>query len=67
MKNKYLPFLLIVLNINILLSKKLNFRNTASCSDYLYSPSKENVKIIGRYYQKNDIKWIIYSDSAIEF
>ena len=67
MKNKYLSFLLIVLNINILLSKKLNLRNTASCSDYLYSPSKENVKIIGRYYQKNDITWIIYSGSAIEF
>ena len=67
MKNKYLSFLLIVLNINILLSKKLNLRNTASCPDYLYSPSKENVKIIGRYYQKNDITWIIYSGSAIEF
>ena len=28
---------------------------------------KDNVKIIGRYYQNDDITWITYSGSAIEF
>ena len=67
MKNKYLSFLLIILNINLFLSKQLNLRNTASCPNYSFSPTKDNVKIIGRYYQKKDITWIVYSGSAVEF
>lgn len=65
---KILSYLLIILNISLLLSKKLNLRNTASCLDYSYLPTKENVKIIGRYYQNEEgILWITYSGSAIEF
>lgn len=68
MQFKYLPFLLIILNISVLSSKKLNLRHTDSCLDYTYLPTKENVKLIGRYYQTEEgITWLTYSGSAIEF
>lgn len=68
MQFKYLPFLLIILNISVLSSKKLNLRHTDSCLDYTYLPTKENVKLIGRYYQTEEgIAWLTYSGSAIEF
>ena len=66
MKNDYF-FILIILCINIFLSNQFNLRNTASCQDYSFFATKDNVKIIGRYYQKDDITWITYSGSAIEF
>ena len=38
-----------------------------NCKDLTFLPVKENVKIIGRYYQKNDITWVVQSGSAVEF
>jgi len=68
MKGKYLFMLLILLNINILLSKKLtSFLNDAICEDYKFLATEENVKITGRFYQNDDVTWIVYSGSAIEF
>ena len=52
MKNQYLYFYLIILNLNLFLSKQLNHRNTASSTNYIFLPTKDNVKISGRYYQK---------------
>ena len=66
MKKDYL-FILVILCINIFLSNQFNLRNTASCQDYSFLAKKDNVKIIGRYYQNDDITWITYSGSAIEF
>ena len=68
MKGKYLFMLLLLLNINILLSKKLtSFLNDAICEDYKFLATEENVKITGRFYQNDDVTWIVYSGSAIEF
>ena len=38
-----------------------------SCKDLTFSPTKDNVKLIGRFYQKEDITWIVQSGSSIEF
>ena len=36
--------------------------------EYLsFFPSNDNVKIIGRYYQNNNITWLVQSGSALEF
>lgn len=37
------------------------------CKDITFIPVKDNVKLIGRYYQKNDITWVVQSGSAVEF
>ena len=58
-------FLLITLCINLTFSKQ--FLSFASCQDHSFLPTKENVKIIGRYYQEVETLWLIYSGSAIEF
>ena len=39
----------------------------SSCQVHSFLPTKENVKIIGRYYQEVETLWLIYSGSAIEF
>jgi len=67
MKNNFITFLMIILNIYIISAKNFNLRNTASCQDYTFLPIEENVKIIGRYYQNKGATWIIYSGSALEF
>lgn len=59
--------ILILLSINIFLSNQFNLRSTESCQDYSFLATSENVKIIGRYYQNEDITWITYSGSAVEF
>jgi len=38
-----------------------------ACKDLSFLPTKENVKITGRYFQKNDITWVVQSGSAVEF
>ena len=43
------------------------FLSLASCQDYSFLPTKENVKIIGRTYQEKETLWLIYSGSSIEF
>lgn len=64
---KYVFLLLLCLNINILFSLKSPLLEDVYCDDYNFPATKDNVKIIGRYYQKNDVTWIVYSGSAIEF
>lgn len=64
---KYLFLLLLCLNINILFSLKSPLLQDTVCDDYNFLATKDNVKLIGRYYQKNDVTWIVYSGSAIEF
>ena len=57
--NKCFTFLIIILNIYLIYSN--------SCPDYTFLPTKENVKIIGRYYVNEEATWIVHSGSAIEF
>ena len=38
-----------------------------SCKDLTFTPKEDIVKIIGRFYQKEDITWIVQSGSSIEF
>ena len=61
----FIHFLLIILCINLIISKE--FLSLASCQDYSFLPTKENVKIIGRTYQEKETLWLIYSGSSIEF
>ena len=69
----FLIILIFLLNLNVILTKApfLNeFQNAApadSCKDLSFLPTKENVKILGRYYQAEDITSIVHSGSAIEF
>ena len=65
MKINFIHFLLIILCINLIFSKE--FLSLASCQDYSFLPTKENVKIIGRTYQEKETLWLIYSGSSIEF
>ena len=76
MKSLDLSILLIfLLNINLFLAKETSVfhRNLKAadpadtCKDLSFAPTKENVKIIGRYYQAEEITWVVQSGSAIEF
>ena len=76
MKNIYLSLLFLSLcTLNICSPRNkflfLNVLNKAvladNCKDLTFLPIKENVKIMGRYYQKNDITWVVHSGSAVEF
>ena len=65
-------FLLIYSLFNISFTKKINFshyRNLATddCKEKTFLPTEKNVKITGRFYQKEDITWLIQSGSSIEF
>ena len=69
-----LVLLYLFLNLNLCHSKETHFLGKLakdepvdSCKDYTFTPSKENVKIVGRYYQEKDITWIVQSGSALEF
>ena len=75
MKNIYILLFLSLLALDIcsprrrlpfltVLSKAVLAEN---CQDFTFLPTKENVKIMGRFYQKNDITWIVQSGSAVEF
>ena len=74
MKNICLPLVIIyLLTLNVCFSKNqpsfLSYLQKAEeeCKDFTFAPTKENVKIIGRYYQKEDITWLVQSGTAIEF
>ena len=73
MKSLNLPILFIfLLSLNICLTKdflqKSKFVSLAdSCKDLTFTPTKENVKLIGRYYQNDGVTWLVQSGSAIEF
>ena len=69
-----LVLLYLFLNLNLCHSKETHFLGKLaedepvdSCKDFTFTPTKENVKIIGRYYQEKDITWIVQSGSALEF
>ena len=71
MKISYISFIFIfLLLISSSEMKNNNFRRlrgTDDCKVIKYLPIEKNVKIIGRFYQKNDSTWIVHSGSAIEF
>ena len=76
MKSINLPILFIfLLTLDICSTKnKISFLQKLqmappedSCKDLSFDPTEENVKIIGRFYQKDDITWVVQSGSAIEF
>ena len=67
-----------ILQVGILLaffylyfSKKIsylkNIEGNDKCEIFTFLPIESNVKIIGRYYQFNNVTWIVQSGSAIEF
>ena len=41
--------------------------NVDECKEKSFIPTEKNVKIIGRFYQKDDITWIVHSGSSLEF
>lgn len=73
MKSLNLPLLFIfLLSLNIcqtknFLSKVQLAAQADSCKDLNLTPTKENVKLIGRYYQNDGVTWLVQSGSAIEF
>ena len=68
MKIKYF-LLILVFALSLQENKNLfqKFGDTYDCKEKSFLPNEENVKIIGRFYQKNDITWIVHSGSALEF
>ena len=76
MKSRNLSlFIIFILTLDICFSKKqisflknfLEHELEEECKDLSFTPTKENVKLIGRFYQNEDIKWFVQSGSAIEF
>ncbi len=75
MKNFYLILIFLsLITLNICSPRRktafLNLKKAVlaeSCKDITFLPIKDNVKIIGRYYQKDDITWVVQSGSAVEF
>jgi len=76
MKNiHHILFLLSLLCLNICSPIKKNLFATNpkkivlanACKDSTFLPIKENVKITGRYYQNEDVTWLVQSGSAVEF
>ena len=67
-------YITFILTLNISFSKKqipflsnLDPELEEECKDISFTPTKENVKLIGRFYQNEDITWLVQSGSAIEF
>lgn len=62
-------FLLILFTLSF--QKKDNFfkqlEDTDDCKEKSFMPTEKNVKIIGRFYQKNNVTWIVHSGSSLEF
>ena len=57
----FILFFLLFLEI----ATKTNLRSLKE--ETTYTPTSENVKITGRYYQKDGTTWLIHSGSAIQF
>ena len=62
-------FLLILFTLSF--QKKNNFfqqlEDTDNCEKKSFIPTEKNVKIIGRFYQKHNVTWIVHSGSSLEF
>ena len=65
--------LLIIILFNFSFLKKVNFlqepilKATDDCKEKSFLPTEDNVKITGRFYQKDDVTWLVQSGSSIEF
>ena len=65
MKRINLPlFIIFILTFNINFQEK---ELEEECKNLSFTPTKKNVKLIGRFYQNEDITWLVHSGSAIEF
>jgi lysophospholipase L1-like esterase len=66
-------FLLISILFNLSFQKFLELEKeplllaTDDCKDKTFSAIEKNVKITGRFYQKEDTTWLVQSGSSIEF
>ena len=71
MKINYAFFMLLfsifITSSEIKINNLRRLRGTDDCKVIKYLPNEQNAKIIGRFYQKKDITWIVHSGSAIEF
>ena len=68
MKNISILLLLISLSFQSEISSFQKYEDDADdCKDLSILPNEENMKIIGRFYQDNNITWIVHSGSALEF
>ena len=68
MKNISSLLLLISLSFQSKISSFQKYEDDADdCKDLSILPNEENMKIIGRFYQDNNITWIVHSGSALEF
>ena len=62
-----LLLLLILFTLSFQSNINEKLEDTDDCKKKSFLPTEENVKIIGRFYQKSDITWIVHSGSALEF
>lgn len=66
---KKIFFLLLIITLSF--QRQNNFfqklGDTDDCKEKSFLPNEENVKIIGRFYQKKNITWIVHSGSSLEF
>ena len=67
MKNIFILLILIGLSFPSKINSFLKFEDVEDCKELSFFPNEENVKIIGRFYQDNNITWIVHSGSALEF
>ena len=58
---------ILILLILISLSIQSKPEDAEDCKELSFLSHEENVKIIGRFYQNNNITWIVHSGSALEF
>ena len=65
---KFSNFCFILISLLFIISSKENIENiNVECVEKNFLPNEENVKITGRFFQKDDITWLIQSGSSIEF
>ena len=61
----------ILISLSLSFKSKINsflkFEDVEDCKELSFLPKEENMKIIGRFYQDNNITWIVHSGSALEF
>ena len=59
--------IIVILFIIIRYSFLKQFENNENYENLIFLQVDENVKVIGRYYQNNNITWLVQSGSALEF
>ena len=59
--------IIVILFIIIRYSFLKQFENNENYENLIFLQVDENVKVIGRYYQNNNITWLVKSGSALEF